>query len=84
VHYLNQHRDFAGKIVAVFQPGEEGYAGAKYMLEDGLVEKFGIEEFYALHCEPSVDVGKVGFISGYATANADVFKIKFTGKGGHG
>ena len=84
VHYLNQHRDFAGKIVAIFQPGEEGYAGAKYMLEDGLVEKFGIEEFYALHCEPTVDVGKVGFISGYATANADVFKIKFTGKGGHG
>ena len=84
VHYLNAHRDFAGKIVAIFQPGEEGFAGARYMIEDGLVDKFGIEEFYALHAEPSIEVGKVGFIPGYATANADIFKICFKGKGGHG
>lgn len=83
-HYLSKHRDFAGTIVAIFQPGEEGFAGAKYMIEDGLVEKFGIEEFYALHAEPSLNVGEVGFVPGYATANADKYEITFVGKGGHG
>lgn len=84
VHYINQHRDFAGRLVAIFQPGEEGFAGARYMIEDGLVQKFGIDEFYALHAEPMLPVGCVGFIPGFATANADIFKITFTGVGGHG
>ncbi|WP_305131480.1 M20 metallopeptidase family protein [Parasutterella excrementihominis] len=84
VHYINQHRDFAGGLVAIFQPGEEGFAGGRYMIEDGLVQKFGIDEFYALHAEPMLPVGCVGFIPGFATANADIFKITFTGVGGHG
>lgn len=84
LHYLQGHKNFAGKVVAIFQPGEEGFAGARFMLEDGLVKKFGIQEFYALHAEPTLPVGSVGFISGYATANADIFKIVFSGVGGHG
>lgn len=84
VHYINQHRDFAGRLVAIFQPGEEGFAGGRYMIEDGLVQKFGIDEFYALHAEPMLPVGCVGFIPGFATANADIFKVTFTGVGGHG
>ena len=84
VKYLQENRDFAGTLVAIFQPGEEGFAGARFMVEDGLVERFGIEEFYALHTEPTLDVGTVGFVEGYATANADIFEINFTGKGGHG
>lgn len=84
VHYINQHRDFAGRLVAIFQPGEEGFAGGRYMIEDGLVQKFGIDEFYALHAEPMLPAGCVGFIPGFATANADIFKITFTGLGGHG
>ena len=84
VHYINQHRDFAGRLVAIFQPGEEGFAGGRYMIDDGLVQKFGIDEFYALHAEPMLPVGCVGFIPGFATANADIFKITFTGVGGHG
>ena len=84
VHYINQHRDFAGRLVAIFQPGEEGFAGGRYMIEDGLVQKFGIDELYALHAEPMLPVGCVGFIPGFATANADIFKITFTGVGGHG
>ena len=79
-----EHRHFAGTLVAIFQPGEEGFAGARYMVEDGLVERFGIDEFYALHAEPSLDVGSVGFVPGYATANADAFEIVFEGQGGHG
>lgn len=84
VHYINQHRDFARRLVAIFQRGEEGFAGGRYMIEDGLVQKFGIDEFYALHAEPMLPVGFVGFIPGFATANADIFKITFTGVGGHG
>lgn len=84
VKYFMEHRHFAGTLVAIFQPGEEGFAGARYMVEDGLVERFGIEEFYALHAEPSLDVGSVGFVPGYATANADAFEIVFEGQGGHG
>ena len=84
VHYINQHRDFAGRLVAIFQPGEEGFAGGRYMIEDGLVQKFGIDEFYALHAEPMLPVRCVGFIPGFATANAEIFKITFTGVGGHG
>lgn len=84
VRYFMEHRHFAGTLVAIFQPGEEGFAGARYMVEDGLVERFGIDEFYALHAEPSLDVGSVGFVPGYATANADAFEIVFEGQGGHG
>lgn len=82
--YASLHRDFAGTLIAIFQPGEEGFAGAKHMIEDGLVERFGINEFYALHAEPSIPLGDVAFIPGYATANADKFDIWFKGKGGHG
>lgn len=82
VHYINQHRDFARRLVAIFQRGEEGFAGGRYMIEDGLVQKFGIDEFYALHAEPMLPVGFVGFIPGFATANADIFKITFTGANG--
>lgn len=84
VQYFMQHRHFAGTLVAIFQPGEEGFAGARHMVEDGLVDRFGIDEFYALHAEPSLEVGSVGFISGYGTSNADIFEIQFEGKGGHG
>ena len=50
------------------------------MIADGLVERFGIDEFYALHAEPSLNLGDVGFIPGYATANADKFEITFKEK----
>lgn len=83
-HYLCEHRDFAGTVVAIFQPGEEGFAGARLMIEDGLVERFQIDEFYALHADPLLPVGQVSFTSGYSTANADAFEVTFEGKGGHG
>ena len=75
VHYINQHRDFAGRLVAIFQPGEEGFAGGRYMIEDGLVQKFGIDEFYALHAEPIVFPldGVRHLFPGFATANAVQF-----------
>ena len=79
VHYINQHRDFARRLVAIFQRGEEGFAGGRYMIEDGLVQKFGIDEFYALHAEPLLPVGFVGFIPGFATANRIFSKLHLQG-----
>ncbi len=84
VKWLARNRDFAGTLAAIFQPGEEGYAGGRLMIEDGLAERFEIDEFYALHSEPRLPLGTVGLIEGYATANADIFEITFEGKGGHG
>ena len=78
--FLASHRDFEGSVAVIFQPGEEGYAGARLMVENGLFEKFPIAEIYATHC----DVGQIGIDPGYIMAAADIFTIDVTGRGGHG
>lgn len=83
--YLCEHRDeFDGTVAFIFQPGEEGYAGARLMIEDGLFEKFPIAEVYATHGEPADPVGTIGIGTGYMMASADVFDVAVEGKGGHG
>lgn len=82
--FLASHRDFEGSVAVIFQPGEEGYAGARLMVENGLFEKFPIAEIYATHCEPTLDVGQIGIDPGYIMAAADIFNIDVTGRGGHG
>ena len=83
--YLCEHRElFEGTVAFIFQPGEEGYAGARLMIEDGLFEKFPIAEVYATHGEPADPVGTIGVESGYTMASADIFDIQVEGKGGHG
>ena len=82
--FLASHRDFEGSVAVIFQPGEEGYAGARLMVENGLFEKFPIAEIYATHCEPTLDVGQIGIDPGYIMAAADIFTIDVTGRGGHG
>ena len=54
---LAENRDFAGKVVLIFQPAEEGGAGARVMIEEGVLERFGIEEVYGMHNQPGLDVG---------------------------
>ncbi|MGA2495096.1 MAG: M20 aminoacylase family protein [Roseiarcus sp.] len=81
--YLAATRDFAGSAVVIFQPAEEGGAGAKAMVDDGLMEDFAIEEVYALHNAPKLEVGKMAIRKGAAMASADFFVIKLEGKGGH-
>jgi hippurate hydrolase len=81
--YLAATRDFAGSAVVIFQPAEEGGAGAKAMVDDGLMEDFAIEEVYALHNAPKLDIGKVALRKGAAMASADFFVLKLEGKGGH-
>jgi len=81
--YLAQTRDFDGTAVLIFQPGEEGYAGAKAMIDDGLFERFPIDAVYAMHNWPSLAPGMIGVNPGAMMASADRFEITIEGRGGH-
>jgi amidohydrolase len=81
--YLSETRNFDGTAVVIFQPAEEGGAGAKAMLDDGLLERFGIQEFYGLHNWPGLEKGQFAIRPGPFFATADQFDIYVTGKGGH-
>ena len=82
--YLAETRNFDGTAVLVFQPGEEGFAGAKQMIEDGLFQRFPVESIYAMHNWPAMKPGTVGINSGAMMAAADRVTIEITGRGGHG
>ena len=82
--YLAETRRFDGSAVLIFQPGEEGYAGARAMIEDGLFDRFPVESVFAMHNWPSLPAGKLGLNSGPMMAAADRITIEITGKGGHG
>lgn len=81
--YLAEHNDFAGTAYFIFQPAEEGQAGAKRMIDDGLFEHFQIDEIYGLHNWPALEPNTIAVHSGAVMASADSFKITVTGKGGH-
>jgi hippurate hydrolase len=82
--YLAQTRNFNGTVYFYFQPGEEGHAGARAMIRDGLFEQFPADSVFALHNWPSLRAGTVGLNSGPMMAGIDVFKIRIKGHGGHG
>ena len=81
--YLAATRRFDGNAVLIFQPGEEGYAGAKAMIDDGLFDRFPVDEIYALHNWPALDPGHIGLNPGPMMAAADRIEITICGKGGH-
>ena len=82
--YLCETRNFAGTAVLIFQPGEEGYAGAQAMMEDGLFARFPVRSVYAMHNWPALPPGHIGLNSGPMMAAADRVTIEITGRGGHG
>lgn len=82
--YLAETRRFDGSAVLIFQPGEEGFAGAKAMIDDGLFARFPVEAVYAMHNWPSLPAGHVGVNAGPMMAAADRIEIVVHGKGGHG
>ena len=82
--YLAETRNFDGTVHLIFQPGEEGYAGAKAMIDDGLFERFPCEQVFAMHNWPGLPAGKIGATLGPAMAAADRVTITITGRGGHG
>ena len=82
--YLAETRQFDGTAVLIFQPGEEGFAGAKAMVEDGLFDRFPVDSVFAMHNWPQMRPGTVGVNPGPMMASADRVTIEISGKGGHG
>jgi hippurate hydrolase len=82
--YLAETRNFDGTVHLIFQPGEEGFAGARAMIEDGLFERFDCQTVYAMHNWPSMPAGTIGINNGPMMAAADRFEVHITGRGGHG
>ena len=82
--YLSESRKFKGKVVLIFQPAEEGFAGAKAMIDDGLFKKYPVDEIYGMHNMPNLKSGMLAVEEGPRLAAADNFEIEIIGKGAHG
>jgi len=81
--YLAETRNFAGTAVVIFQPAEEGGAGGKAMVDDGMMDRFKIGEVYGMHNFPGMPVGDFSIRPGPIMAAADYVQIDIEGKGGH-
>ncbi len=81
--YLCETRNFDGTAVMIFQPAEEGGNGAEAMCNDGMMDRFGIQEVYAIHNVPGRPVGQFSTRSGPFLAATDEFEIHLEGRGGH-
>ena len=81
--YLAETRNFDGTAIVIFQPAEEGGGGGKAMIEDGLMERWKIEEVYGMHNMPGQPVGTFAIRKGPILASTDEFTIDITGNGGH-
>jgi amidohydrolase len=76
--------ELAGTVCLLFQPAEEGKGGAKKMVDEGVIERFGIERAYGLHLSSKYPVGTLGFREGPFYASSDSLEIEINGRGGHG
>lgn len=81
--YLAETRNFDGTVVLLFQPAEEGGAGGKAMVDDGVMERWNIQEVYGMHNMPGIKAGTFAIRRGALLASADSLEIRVTGKGGH-
>src|SRR6201747_2461311 len=81
--YLAETRNFAGDAVVIFQPAEEGGAGAAAMIEDGLFDRFAIDQVYGMHNGPGIPVGSFGIRPGPIMAATDSIDLRIEGVGGH-
>jgi hippurate hydrolase len=81
--YLAETRNFAGEAVVIFQPAEEGGAGADAMIKDGLMDRFGIEQVYGMHNGPGIPLGAFAIRPGPIMAATDELNITIHGLGGH-
>ncbi len=81
--YLAETRNFDGTAVCIFQPAEEGGGGGREMVEEGMMDRWGIQEVYGMHNMPGIPVGSFAIREGAMMAAADQFDILITGKGGH-
>jgi len=82
--HLAESRQFSGTLIVIFQPAEEGEAGARAMIEDGLFEKFPCDAVFGLHNMPGLPAGDMFFTPGPGMASSDRVNITVRGVGGHG
>jgi amidohydrolase len=82
-HYLSQNRNFDGTVYLIFQPAEEGGAGARRMMDDGLFERFPMDAVYGLHNWPGMAAGSFGVVAGPMMASSNEFRVVVKGKGAH-
>lgn len=80
---LSKSRDFNGTVVFIFQPNEEVGLGAKAMIAEGVLERFPIEEVYAIHNLPGAPIGQLSTRVGQICASESLFEIEIKGQGGH-
>jgi amidohydrolase len=81
--YLAETRNFAGDAVVIFQPAEEGGAGAAAMIKDGLMDRFAIDQVYGMHNGPGIPVGAFAIRTGPIMASTDSIDLRIEGLGGH-
>jgi amidohydrolase len=81
--YLAKHGQFDGTVVFIFQPAEEGGAGAKAMIEDGLFERFPVDAVFGIHNWPGMPAGFFGVTEGPIMASSNEFRIVIKGVGSH-
>jgi hippurate hydrolase len=81
--YLAETRNFAGNAIVIFQPAEEGGAGAAAMIKDGLMDRFAIDQVYGMHNGPGIPVGSFALRPGPIMAATDNVDIRIEGLGGH-
>src|SRR3954454_3329519 len=81
--YLAETRNFAGDAVVIFQPAEEGGAGAAAMIDDGLMDRFAIDQVYGMHNGPGIPIGSFAIRPGPIMAATDEVDIMIEGLGGH-
>jgi hippurate hydrolase len=81
--HLCETRNFSGTAIVIFQPAEEGGAGAKAMIDDGLLDRFGIQRVFGMHNRPGLPVGEFSLRSGPLMAASDTLAIEVEGRGGH-
>ena len=81
--YLAETRNFDGTVYFIFQPAEEGGAGGKAMVDDGLFEKHPVQDIWGMHNWPGLPAGEVAVSTGACMASADHFAITLTGRGSH-
>ena len=81
--HLAESRAFDGTVIVIFQPAEEGGAGAKAMIDDGLFRRWPVAEVYGMHNRPNMPVGEFTIAPGPIMGSVDEIRITVTGRGGH-
>lgn len=81
--HLAESRAFDGTVIVIFQPAEEGGAGAKAMIDDGLLKRFPLQEVYGLHNKPGLPLGQFAMAAGPIMGSVDEIRIRVEGVGGH-